>query len=293
MQLSRVILLVGLACGAPSAGSAAALSAASSLSETAAAAPVTAGISALPLSPTVPARDASIQSFGPGTLHLLEAYPLSPLHWDGEDWLWAGGAGAAIAVTWNNDLPLYRAVATGDARRAWLDHSMPAVSALGDGLMEFGFTALAAKLGGPRLAGTSAVAVQALCVVAVYSEVFKYAAWSNRPYQDDTQHRLWYFSQSTQGMPSGHTFSAFAVAEVYGADYGRWWTYPVACLIAYSRVYNQAHWPSDVVAGAALGIAAGVQARHQAHAEGEPSLRFSLGPSPSGQTPLMVAHVAF
>ncbi|HXB97309.1 MAG TPA: phosphatase PAP2 family protein [bacterium] len=248
---------------------------------------------ALALSAGASAPAAPVQSFGLGTLRLLEAYPLAPLHWDGEDWLWATGAGAAIVVTWNNDLPLYRALATGPARKDWLDHSMPAVSALGDGLMEMGAVAVAGELGGPRLARTSAVAEQSLCVVALYAEVFKFAAWSNRPYQDDTQHKLWYFSQSTQGMPSGHTFSAFAVAEVYGGEYGRWWTYPVACLIAYSRVYNQAHWPSDVVAGAALGIAAGVQARHQAEALGAPSLRFGLAPSPSGQTPLVVAHVPF
>ena len=250
-------------------------------------------------SPVAPAplsagAEASLaQPFGAGTLRLLEAYPLAPLHWDAGDWLWAGGAGAAIAVAWNNDLPLYRGLATGGARKDWLDHSMPAVSALGDGLVELGAAAVAAKLGGPRLAKTSAVAVQALCVVAVYGEVFKLAAWSNRPYQDNTQHKLWYFSQSTQGMPSGHSFSAFAAAEVYGAEYGRWWTYPLAGLIAYSRVYNQAHWPSDVVAGTALGLAAGVQARHQAEALGAPSVRFGLAPSPSGQTPLMVAHVAF
>jgi membrane-associated phospholipid phosphatase len=251
------------------------------------------GAQAQGLSPVAAvAVEPQAQPFGRGTLRLLADYPLAPLHWGGQDWLWATAAGAGIAVAWNNDGPLYRGLATGDARKDWLDHSMPAISALGDGLMELGAAALAAKLGPPRLARTSAVAVQALCVVAVYAEVFKVAAWSNRPYQDDTQHKLWYFGQSTQGMPSGHTFSAFAAAEVYGAEYGRWWAYPLAGLIAYSRVYNQAHWPSDVVAGAALGIAAGVQARHQADRDGAPLLRFSLAPSPGG-SPLVVAHASF
>jgi undecaprenyl-diphosphatase len=158
--------------------------------------------------------------------------------------------------------------------------------------MELGAAALATKLGPPRLAAVSAVAVQALCVSALYGEALKFAAWSNRPYQDDSQHRLWYFGQPSQGMPSGHSFSAFAAAEVYGAEYGRWWTYPLAGLVAYSRVYNQAHWPSDVVAGAALGISAGVLARHEAEDLGQPLLRFSLAPSSRG-TPLLMAHAAF
>lgn len=272
MRLFHIVLVLALGCGALRADGVAVPAASTG----------TASVAAPPA-----------QSFGLGTLRLLGDYPLGPLRWDGQDWLWAAGAGAAVAATWNNDLPLYRGLATGGARKAWLDHSMPAVSALGDGLMEMGAVAVAGELGGPRLARTSAVAEQALCVVALYSEVLKFAAWSNRPYQDDTQHRLWDFSQPTQGMPSGHSFSAFAVAEVYGAEYGRWWTYPLAGLIAYSRIYNQAHWPSDVVAGAALGVAAGVQARRQAEALGAPSLRFGLAPSPSGSTPLVVAHVPF
>lgn len=247
---------------------------------------------ALALSPPAAVAMDRVQPFGSGTLRLIEDYPLAPLHWDARDWLWAAVAGAGVAAAWNNDLPLYRGLSTGDARKPWLDHSMPAVSSFGDGIMELGATALLAKLGPPRLARVSAEAVQALAVVAVYSEVFKTAAWGNRPYQDSTQHKLWYFSQSTQGMPSGHTFSAFAVAEVYGAEYGRWWTYPIALLIAYSRVYNQAHWSSDVAAGCALGIAAGVQARHQAAALGPPALRFGLAPSPDG-SPLMVIHAPF
>jgi membrane-associated phospholipid phosphatase len=197
-----------------------------------------------------------------------------------------------VGVTLHNDVPLYQAIATGDARKPWLDHSMPTVSALGDGLMEAGLTAMAAKLGPPRLARTSTVALQALVVVSVWSEVLKVAAWSNRPYEDSSGHYFFDYGQPTQGMPSGHTFSAFAVAEVYGAEYGRWWTYPVAALIGYSRIYNQDHWPSDVAAGAVLGIAAGVQARRAAESGGVPGLRLDVQSGVDG-TPLVVGHVPF
>jgi membrane-associated phospholipid phosphatase len=207
------------------------------------------------------------------------------------DLLWLAPSVALTWITLDNDLPIYRGLATGDARKAWLDHSMPTVSALGDGFIEAGLVALASELGDSRLAGTSAVAMQALAISAVYGEGLKFAAWSNRPYEDDSGHYFWDFDQPTQGMPSGHTFSAFAVAEVYGAEYGREWTYPVAALVAYSRVYNQDHWPSDVVVGAVLGVIAGVQARQAASLFGTPDLRFSVDAGDG--TPKVVAHARF
>ena len=231
------------------------------------------------------------QPFVAGTVDLLEDFGTSPLRLRWNDLAWLAPAAAASGLALHEDLPLYRALATGSARKTWLDHSMPTVSALGDGLMEAGLAALAAKLGSGRLARTSAVAVQALVVAGVYGEALKLVAWSNRPYQDDSGHYFWDFGQPTQGMPSGHSFSAFAAAEVYGAEYGRWWTYPLAALVAYSRVYNQDHWPSDVVVGSVLGICAGVQARQAAALRGAPDLRFTL--EEKDRTPLVVAHVGF
>lgn len=215
----------------------------------------------------------------------------APLRAGWRDLLWAAPAALAIGVTLNHDLQLYGALAKGPARHEVLDHSMPAVSALGDGLIEFAGAALLNRVGDERLAATSAVAMQALLVSAAWSQAFKFAAWSNRPYIDDSAHRFFAYGQDSTGFPSGHSFSAFAAAEVYGAEYGRWISYPFAGLVAYSRVYNQDHWPSDVVTGAVLGVVAGVQARRAAAQGGPPLIRFSLGQR--GAAPLMVAHADF
>jgi membrane-associated phospholipid phosphatase len=237
-----------------------------------------------------PVAGAERPFFG-STLWLIADYGASPLNLRWNDLLWLAPSAAAVALALRYDLPVYDAIATGSGRDRLLDHSMPAISAVGDGLMEAGLVALAAKWGPPRLARTSAVALQALAVAGVYSEALKYAAWSNRPYEDPNGHYFWDFSQDTQGMPSGHTFSAFAVAEVYGAEYGRYWTYPLAALVGYSRIYNQQHWPSDVVAGAVLGIADGVQARRAAELGGYPDLHFGF--AMEKDTPLLVAHAQF
>ncbi len=57
-------------------------------------------------------------------------------------------------------------------------------------------------------------------------------------------------------MPSGHSATAFALATVLAKQYPEYKHvfYACASLIAISRVYVHAHWPSDVLAGAAIGV---------------------------------------
>jgi membrane-associated phospholipid phosphatase len=63
----------------------------------------------------------------------------------------------------------------------------------------------------------------------------------------------------SSSFPSGHTIAAFSVATVIAHRYRQhrwvpWVAYGVATAIAFSRVTNQAHFPSDVFLGAALGF---------------------------------------
>ena len=66
------------------------------------------------------------------------------------------------------------------------------------------------------------------------------------------------------GMPSGHATTAFAALVAFGTLWPRsrtlWLVY--ALLIAVSRVVVTAHYPSDVLAGALVGIAGAVMVRH-------------------------------
>jgi len=60
-------------------------------------------------------------------------------------------------------------------------------------------------------------------------------------------------------FPSGHAAAAFAVATVFSHRYRRhrwapWVAYGMAATISFSRVTTQAHFPSDVFLGAALGF---------------------------------------
>jgi membrane-associated phospholipid phosphatase len=60
------------------------------------------------------------------------------------------------------------------------------------------------------------------------------------------------------GFPSGHSSVAFALATSLADDLHNAWAaaglYAVAAGTAWSRVYDERHWASDVIFGAALGI---------------------------------------
>ncbi|MEM5814684.1 MAG: phosphatase PAP2 family protein [Candidatus Aenigmatarchaeota archaeon] len=60
-------------------------------------------------------------------------------------------------------------------------------------------------------------------------------------------------------FPSGHAANAFLAAAILSVSYPRykWHFYALAAVVALSRVYLGVHYPSDVAAGALLGIVVG------------------------------------
>lgn len=69
---------------------------------------------------------------------------------------------------------------------------------------------------------------------------------------------------TSSSFPSGHAASAaaFATAVTMESPWAGVAVMPLALGVAYSRVHTGVHWPSDVAAGAAIGVAAGLGTRH-------------------------------
>ncbi|HEX3865907.1 MAG TPA: phosphatase PAP2 family protein, partial [Gemmatimonadaceae bacterium] len=72
-----------------------------------------------------------------------------------------------------------------------------------------------------------------------------------------------------RSFPSGHSVAAFAAAAAVSAETSRWWPHGIyvvgpamyggAAAVGVSRMYNNRHWASDVILGAAIGTFAGMK----------------------------------
>ncbi len=78
-----------------------------------------------------------------------------------------------------------------------------------------------------------------------------------RPFQTFPEYTsLLILPPSGFSFPSGHTCSSFAAAAMLLSRSKRWGipAFLLACLIAFSRIFLFVHWPTDVLAGIALGV---------------------------------------
>ncbi len=80
-----------------------------------------------------------------------------------------------------------------------------------------------------------------------------------RPYDAISTLTLIVEPQNDFSFPSGHASASFAAAMALwqGNPKFGWIAWPTAALIAFSRLYFSLHYPSDVLAGMAIGAACG------------------------------------
>lgn len=120
---------------------------------------------------------------------------------------------------------------------------------------------------------------ESVIIASVFAGVLKDAFGRARPFvhppTDSTGFNSsdWQFARgltkgdSYRSFPSGHSVAAFAAAAAVVNETSRWWPswtwvigpamYGGAGLVGVSRMYNNRHWASDVMMGAAIGTFAG------------------------------------
>ena len=204
------------------------------------------------------AEDAS--EFGPkGIFDDVTHYVTSPLRWDETDWLYFGGALAAVAAAHPFD-DRVRDHFTAGSKTALngkdthsLQDALPAAAAVA----ATGIYALLIDDAAGRTETWSMLEAGALSSATGFA--LKFAAARQRPNETaDPNH----WRNGGDSFPSLHVTAAFAIGTVLaesGNDDYRWIRrilgYGMASATGYVRLKHNVHWLSDTVAGAALGAA--------------------------------------
>jgi hypothetical protein len=159
----------------------------------------------------------------------------------------AGGAMAAVAHQYDGQVDDYwkdhqMDYGLADIGNAWGDTYPTVIIALG--LMGTGY-----GLDNERLAGAGEALGEAALISGAVTTAIKYLAQKERPHAGDNL-----------SFPSGHATVAFCTAAVLHHRFG--WTvgataYTLAIITGLARMDVEAHWVSDVVMGATIGMVTG------------------------------------
>jgi membrane-associated phospholipid phosphatase len=194
------------------------------------------------------------------TLEDTKLYFTAPLRWDEEDWLFFGGALAAIGAAHSFDERVRDHFATGskailnggEDKNSLRDAAPTLAIVAGTGL----YASFIDDRDGYR---ETWALIEAGAFSGITAEALGYATGRERPDATLSPNE---WGKGSDSFPSLHTTVAFAVGTVFaesGNDEYRWIRrligYGVAGATAYVRVDENVHWLSDTVAGAALGIA--------------------------------------
>ena len=99
--------------------------------------------------------------------------------------------------------------------------------------------------------------VGGMAINTLVTQGLKYTINRERPYDKYPLLIHPYQIENDKSFPSGHTSTAFSVATSLSIQYKKWYVvlpaYAWASSVGYSRLYLGEHYPTDVLAGAAIG----------------------------------------
>ncbi|HUS03127.1 MAG TPA: phosphatase PAP2 family protein [Chitinophagaceae bacterium] len=202
-----------------------------------------------------------------------------PFHMERKDWGRFVKFGVVVGGLTYADRPIQRYVATTTKNNPGISKISNKVTTFG-GLYEiytltaFGTFGIIFKK--QKMVTTTLLASQAYITGSALENIGKLISGRRRPsvYNNGDQPRPTFLGPFSNGgkdvngnklyssFPSGHTTVVFAAATVFAKEYQNTLAIPIiaysaATLVGISRVVENAHWATDVLAGAALGYLSG------------------------------------
>jgi membrane-associated phospholipid phosphatase len=211
-----------------------------------------------------------------------------PFHMRGKDWPRLGIGAAVITAFALTDETVQKFMIKLRDRNEWVHDVSNFVTNAGGpyeaitlGLM----TTYGVVFKNEKLKTTALLASQSYITSAAIQTVIKIVSGRQRPFvyhPDHVEAEPTFYGpfhspfrdingkKSTGSFPSGHTTGAFAAATVFAMEYRDRPLVPIiayssASLIGFSRITENKHWVSDVLAGVGLGLLSGRQVVNNYH----------------------------
>ena len=184
----------------------------------------------------------------------------SPTRWQQPQWRSVGWKAIAVVGA--------MALLDKSTRKYFDNHKTATSDRLATNFQPFGRQYAAYVIGGYLLAGdlfhkpkAKAIAVDGLTTTVIAAGLIvpalKLIAGRSRPRADLGAHDFHPFTGG-YSFPSGHATAAFSVAATIATHYHQLWvkglSYGIASMVGYARMEKDAHYLSDVTAGAMIGI---------------------------------------
>jgi membrane-associated phospholipid phosphatase len=208
----------------------------------------------------------------------------SPFHASTKTWIKAGEFAALEGAMFFADKPIQKFATKFMADNPGLKNTSQYITNFGasyEGYVLVAFAAYGLIFKSNKVKTTTLLATQAYIVSGAMSEAVKYITGRIRPnFSSDQQNNVFLgpgiFNGNKPGsgfgssFPSGHTTAAFSAATVFAYEYKDQILIPViaytaAGLVGVSRITQNAHWATDVLAGFALGYITGKQVVNNYH----------------------------
>lgn len=194
---------------------------------------------------------------------------VSPFHWDKKEWLLAGSVITADAVLlWQDEnIQSFSQTIQNENVSNFNKYVITNFGTYYPAILFSGFGIYGLAAHDKKSCNVALTGAKAMVLTGAFTAGAKFIFQRHRPYEDEPPNAFdWeFFTHGLSGHYSyfsGHTSIAFASAVVFAEAYKDKKAVPIiaysiASLVGLSRIYDNKHWASDVLMGAAIGFGIG------------------------------------